>query len=1296
MATRSRSSAPQASIAPVVVLVGLGVAGFGFYRQLPGLVAVWFALVVAAWSEPSVVLTGRKDSSGYPTPANPAEERRLNQYRTWRDLKVRLILPGGDIMSGWPLLWSWLFAAMVAGLAAFAPVKLPGYRLLDAAAAFLVVTVSCAARRRALGTDHPGTRVDALGRAARAGHLWLVLAVFATAVGVGADLALRAAFAKWPSVAAQVPTHPVLYALVPVTLATAALGYPLREAALAEWRELVAARAQYATRWMALKRDPAPVLIKHETVGAATLDTFEAPGHEGSMTYLPLGPKIAPTYGAGTRVAVLECPDEGPEGPIAGSVHPLRFQIAVWPVADLPHPEAPDARQAEIELFARCAAVWALEPLGYARLCLAALWRLTPEPMPAPGEGTGRPEAGYLPLPIDEPRPADESGDGPPDTVVDGADPATDRATGGAPAGDGAAHTPSPSAWASQWFSPAGLAIVSLRDRGEGPTMAAKFGCDVLLDHRAEVIYFGALDDPAVRFLDDDTAAQVGGLAVEDQWRHRWAALPKQGANPPTIQHSTYEERALADGTIVRQQAFVTRESVTAEDYFGMEAHLLTTLSPAQWCSITGWSVQGQRRGERHGQAVCVYWADRQVPVSPHALAPAPAAQWVLAGRINEAFAKAQKLHRPETITARAMTSARSRNGHIWEVSLRLYGGDTLADVRKNAERIRQALGTPWLRVADSEDGCLLYLGVSPDRAELASERRDRARLVELDWDQAWLDGGVVSPNGLVPRLTGVDHMPNNTKVQVLTFTLPPGLDVYRCRAAVPKLKTSTGNVFVEIRTVRNDAGSITVLACAENPMPDRCAYDFDYADTVPVLPFATGVEGEPICFDMADSPHLLVAGTTGGGKSVTAQALLYGAIVNGADVAVIDPSKGAADFRFMQDHAVGFATSVVEAAAVMRAVYDEVVRRKDANSAAGVGSAKELPEPPRPVVVFIDEFTSLMAGKKPSTRPEDDPERETQRLERMALYNAQSDIGFYAGKIAREARSADVHLILATQKLTLKLLSDDLSDVKTNLARILLGKANQGERMSALRDPENAPSLGEDIPKGRGIWESLSAPAVTGQFWFATQTEFAAQLAARVAPLTDDRRLDLEPYLPQEGDDHTAAPSLRALPGPAERDVVTDVGEMEFSLDDLREYEDAEDPASEDDAADDDAEDHAAYPDGSHADATDTDAVPAPSPAEWPEPEPVPEPVPGPVARPGAAADADLWNGDIGFGAAAVPEQGTAVVDEPDWDSAVWGAEAAPDAGPGADATAESPAAAREASARRFVPILDPDDPFA
>ncbi len=1091
---RPSNQAPATSIAPVVMAIAVIGAAVAIALGWPGVPIIWLGLVVSAFSAVPATYSGRKDSSGYPTPANDAEEEKMASWRVWSDLRTHLIMPNGDWLPGWPILGAWLGAVTAAALGWCLPIDLTAIhavkalshfpltdaRLANAAAAFIVAVEVPAARRRVAGSDHPGTRVDSLLTLAKEKPASIVASAgiggVAGAALAGVSIGVAAHHPHY-----LVPGSLTLYLACAVAGALLAVASPWKKRALDAWSDVVKARKEWAPRWAGLKFDPAPVLIAHETVGPAVVDTFAAPPHQGAMSFWALGPKIAPAMGSGTKIAVLECPDDGPNGPTPGTRHPLNFRVAAWPAAAIPSFSGPSTGMddATAELLAHCAMVWALEPQGYGR-----------------------------PVPLGVERFSTE-----------------ESAT---------------SAWATQWAWPDGPSLNEIRPLVDSLSQA--FGSEVLVDHRADIVYAGALTGaggvPQATFDDPGTAKDMENIASEDVWNARWSTTLKSDANPPSPNPSTYREATLPDGTIVHRQAFVTRKGVDPAEFSGLEPKLAASIGAAPFVAITGWPAKGQRRGERHPQAFAVLWSNTPVPPTPADLAPCDAADWVLAGLLNAAF-DAAKLPRPEIVSTRHLMAS---GPQVWELTLRLYGGATLADVHSRAERLRQALGVAWLRVGPADDGCVIFAGSEPDQALLVDRERDGLRLTGLDWEKAWSDAGVIGSGGLLPELTAVSKLPHNEEVAVLDFNLPSGVDVPRVKGALAKLRASTNNTFVDLRESPHGASAVRLLASVGNPLPARVGFDFAAADALRGrgIPFATGVEGEPVAFDPLESPHILVAGVTGGGKSVLAQALLYGFAISGAHLVVIDPVKGGADFRFVEPYVDAFVSTPAEAANAMKAVYAEVVRRKDINTEHGVGSGLDLPEGVRypHLVVLIDEFTSLM-GQSTVPKASDDPEAEEEREAIIRDNKDRSDIGIFAGKLAREARSALVTLVLGTQKLSAKMLEaiPGSSDLKTNMARTLLGKASSGDRASALRAFDDAPTLTGDIPKGRGLWEPLSSAAVVVQCWFATQADLSAELAKRLEPVPPERKMDL------------TAPVRQSRPA---TDEVVDVGELSFSLDDL------------------------------------------------------------------------------------------------------------------------------------------------
>lgn len=1131
----AKSYSPQKPMSGIIITVALALMCLGFWHGYPGFVALWAGLAVSAWTYPPAQYTGKKDSRGYPTAAHEGEKASMAKYRFWDDLRFRILVPSGDALPGWPLLLSWVAAAIAASAAYYIPVTDPytqGYGpLASSYAVFMMITAVNGAKRRTMveGDVNPGVRLDAVISLFKKNPSGAAALGFGGVV-LGGALAVAAEIFRpvWVDFA-NIPT----FALFPIMgcgglLLT--LGMKARKDALEKWQTIVAARAEWEPRWAMLKMDPAPRLVDRVQVSDATIDTFEAPGSMGAMAFWQMAPKITPTIGAGMEVHTLDVPDQDGQGqPIEGSRHPLRFDVVFWPAGTMPNPADPSVDEDLITLQARVALAIACDEGSLSpRYIFGGVQRLTAAPSSGPAA------------------PASVEGQ-----IVPWSDPEAEQ--NGDPVNDD-----SPAVWALRWHHPDGASARDFRVRCTG-AFAGAVGSYTVVDHRAEngngILYYGALGDPGVEIEPGAgvTMQEIQRLEGEDLWDSRWAsASSKIGPNAPIVQWDTEESGKLSDGTVVQRLAFVSRQGVTVEQLFEPENHFPSVLQAAPFVAMTGYPGAGRRPGDRHPMAVAVHWSSNPVPESPDKIAPVPGSQapeWVLAGRLNEAF-KAAKLSRPELARATCLTERRS-NGHLWKLEVRLYGGNTLADVRTAARRIQAAWSAEWLRVAEAPDGCIIVAGANPRRVKLTNPKRDELYLESLNWAQVFLDSGLTGIGGKMPLLTGVGSLPKNQQVQILDFDISgTGLDFTSFTGARKKLESNSANSFVEPRRVKNKPTDVQLLASEVNPMPEHAPYDYEAIDAAKGVPFSTGIEGEPIEFSIKDHIHLLVVGGSGSGKSVILQSLITGSLARDCDIYVADPTKGAADFKFAEPYAKAFCTDLLSTGAMMKGVYAEVKRRVALNTKHGVGSYRGLPDEVRPkhIVVVLDEFTSLIAPDA-VPKPSEDPEIEAERDMAIAINASKSEVGAFTAKIAREARSAGVTLMLATQKLVQKDL-DNLpggASLKVNLSRLIAGKSTFGERMSALKDAQNAPEMGDSIPPGRAIFEPVTSGPVLIQCWYdkREQQALAEYVALTHDPLSEDEKLDLSLYAPKGRNDDEQFGGLPAEP-------VVDLGEMEIKLDDL------------------------------------------------------------------------------------------------------------------------------------------------
>jgi hypothetical protein len=1201
-----RNNSPQ-DITPFVLAAGPFIMALATWFGYPGVPVIWFSFVVAAWLMQPPILTGKKDSYGYPAAANGAEERKLSRYQAAKALRTSLLLPVSDLLPGRPVRAAWISGLAVAGLDFLLPVignphlTSSSGHAIDAAFAFVLVVALTGALRRAKGPDNPGIRFDTW-RGYVAGHrIGAPLAGIAGALLGGAVafglLVLDARFGSSfgaKTLSATKTTHPGLVIASPsiVLLVFAVVGAWLMflaawsKSATAGFVEITNARAQWKYRWMSLKFDPTPALVDHQVLGngAVIVDTFDAPAHLGAVEFIKTEPRLSPLVNAG--------------GPVPGSRSAIRFRAVTWTVPyDVSSPDATaelaalwiqsglawvshargvpaeplpaeivaatsDNRNDDDTVDGDAPAVPVRQRLHAVTTALSEFWRHVKESSP-----TTSTLAAALADDNNAANPISEDATGDSHTMADD-DVDTEE--------ENDTHDDDVrQLWRTTWlYSDDTIGPQVFRDNALGELETA-LHASVLIDHRdGGTIYVGDLASESI--TDPTTERALLKVRTEDLWRKVWQSSVKSGANLPVPQIATHAERKLANGTVIHRMAFAINLGNDPLDYKypGVEGKLKSALglgrtSGASLAAVTGYPDlnNGGRPGDRHPQAIYVIWSFDPVPGTPKALAPSsPADQWILASIVNNAFSNLKMAH-PEIVAVRCLTRP-SAPAHAWEVQLRLYGAVTTGNVRAAAGKIADNLATPWVRVSDAPDGCVLYFGVVPDAESLASPA-DADLVASLDWEQAFLDAHVVGSVGSVPTLVATSHLPSNEAVHVLEFELPPGVDKAMIKTALSTLRAGTRNAYLNVLDSENGPAYVTIQASVENPLPPMVPFDFSAADRSLGMAFATGVDGEPVEFVPKQEVHLAIIGKSGSGKTVAAQALLYGAAIKGYEIYVIDPMKGAADFKFLEPYSRAMATTIHDGAATLKAIYADVERRKNLNAEYGTASIADLPDDvrPAPILVFIDEFTSLIVSEKVPRQPFDDPELEAERQQQLLISNDRMSIAYYTGKLAREARSAGVSLGLGTQKLMAASLEavPGGGDLKSNLSRLLLGPTSQGERMSALRAFDQAPDPGETMPTGRGVWESSIRTGVLIQAWYAPATQLGEELAKRIDPLTAEQRLDITPFL-SRGAERVGVFEPDDTPFDyGDDDKVIDLGEMSFSLDDLLTVSDEVDEESTD-----------------------------------------------------------------------------------------------------------------------------------
>lgn len=171
-------------------------------------------------------------------------------------------------------------------------------------------------------------------------------------------------------------------------------------------------------------------------------------------------------------------------------------------------------------------------------------------------------------------------------------------------------------------------------------------------------------------------------------------------------------------------------------------------------------------------------------------------------------------------------------------------------------------------------------------------------------------------------------------------------------------------------------------------------------------------IAGKPVITDLAKMPHLLVAGTTGSGKSVCVNTLISSILFSRkpeeVKLLLIDPKMVELSIYNGIPHLMApVVTDMKKAAAVLRWAVREMEARYKAFAASGKRDIKSYneahPKVAMPLIVLIiDELADLMM-----TAP-DDIEESISRLAQMA-------------------RAAGIHMVLATQRPSVNVITGSI-----------------------------------------------------------------------------------------------------------------------------------------------------------------------------------------------------------------------------------------------------------------------------
>lgn len=260
-------------------------------------------------------------------------------------------------------------------------------------------------------------------------------------------------------------------------------------------------------------------------------------------------------------------------------------------------------------------------------------------------------------------------------------------------------------------------------------------------------------------------------------------------------------------------------------------------------------------------------------------------------------------------------------------------------------------------------------------------------------------------------------------------------VDLYRFMPSIGLKMAKLAAYTADVEQVLGSTG-VRVLA----PIPDTNLVGFEVPRKVrsyPSLPIPTGdfniaigenLMGQVRRFDIRTAPHMLVAGSTGAGKSVFLNAVIQQLMtVPNVQLCLFDPKK--VELSQYEGQVFAYEDSRDGIYAALQSHEHEMNRRYEVMKSKGVKKIEDMPELPYRFLI-IDEFADLaMRGQ----------------------------VGDTIQSMAQLGRAAGIHLILATQRASTQVIN---GDTKTNFPVKVVFKMAKGVDSRVMIDEEGAEKL--------------------------------------------------------------------------------------------------------------------------------------------------------------------------------------------------------------------------------------------
>lgn len=349
--------------------------------------------------------------------------------------------------------------------------------------------------------------------------------------------------------------------------------------------------------------------------------------------------------------------------------------------------------------------------------------------------------------------------------------------------------------------------------------------------------------------------------------------------------------------------------------------------------------------------------------------------------------------------------------------------------------------------------------------ADLERKLQEKARMLE----KALLSFGIKA------KVVNITHGPSITRFEL---TLETGTKVSRVTNLQDDIMLAMAAISIRIEAPIPGKSAIGIEIPNDVPTPVQLrglveTKDFKAATPLTVA-LGRDIPGRPIYCDLAKMPHLMIAGSTGSGKSVCINSILTSILVHSSPEEVrmilVDPKVVELSIYNGVPHLImPVITDPKKAAGALNWAVTEMQRRYKLFEDGQVRDIKGFNEKYKNVpevehlpliLIVIDELAELMMV-------------------------AAKEVETYISRLAALARAAGIHLLIATQRPSVDVIT---GVIKANIGSRIAFAVTSGVDSRTILDSYGAEKL---LGKGDMLYAPMSAPQpVRGQGAFLSDNE--------------------------------------------------------------------------------------------------------------------------------------------------------------------------------------------------------------